>query len=224
MSSDSSSSSSSPSSQSAPPVTSGSGSLSSSFSSQGADGCEFYLCLQRLASRHNPGAGQVDGKRIRYQVTRADNIPGAPDGEIFAYVAEPLDPGDPTTMRAQFSHVSSTVDLEEYPLNEPRPTDDPPWFRMNYVDVKVRSLSEVDLIIRDLESDIQCMMDSLAIQCEVIGEADLCFGDDPNVVTPTPPPASSSVSSQSSDSSSVPASDSSSDSSGSSESSSSSSA
>jgi hypothetical protein len=101
---------------------------------------------------------QIDGIRVRIEVQCAYNVTGA----IFAYRNLPTDPN--TGEKAGwFDHVCSPADLEEFPANAPIPGSMPEWFRLEYVDVFLRSRVEVDDFITSVRSDVQQLVSTLNI-------------------------------------------------------------
>lgn len=97
-------------------------------------------------------ASSTDGNGIRVRITASDaNL--MPE-KIFAYQVLPMKPTEEDKVGV-FDHVCSAVDLEEYPEDEPLPTVRPAWFRLDYVDVLLRSRAEVDAFIKDVIDDVQ---------------------------------------------------------------------
>ncbi len=74
---------------------------------------------------------------------------------IFAYLQEPLQPGE-AEMVDVFDHVCSPVDLQDYPVNAPRVNAVPPWFRCDSVDIEVptreQGLEALHAIVGDVTS------------------------------------------------------------------------
>jgi hypothetical protein len=92
----------------------------------------YQIDLQRDITAHTSNA--VHGTRIKITVTGASGL----SPKIFVYREIPLNPNDETKV-AQFDHVASPSDLEDFPEDAPVSGSDPPWFRLNVVDVIVRS-------------------------------------------------------------------------------------
>lgn len=101
--------------------------------------------------------GRDDAVRVRIEVACAD---GLPSDKIFAYRLLPKNPKT-GSKRGFFSHICSPADLEDYPEDEPIPTHVPPWFRLSYVDVLLRSTTEAEAFIEDVRSDIRRLLRSL---------------------------------------------------------------
>jgi hypothetical protein len=93
--------------------------------------------------------GQDDGIRLRLVASCADNMPS----KIFAYRMLPLNPQG--VQLGHFSHICSPVDLEEYPEDEPCPGHAPEWFRLDVVDVLVRSTEEAANFLAIIRDDVQ---------------------------------------------------------------------
>jgi hypothetical protein len=103
--------------------------------------------IKWLSSEYRLGID--DGYRVRFEVVCAENMPE----EIFVYREMPTNPE--TGERAGFfSHIASPVDLEEMPANEPRTGEVPEWFRLNYVDILLRSTAEAEAFIEDVREDV----------------------------------------------------------------------
>lgn len=100
--------------------------------------------------------GTDDGYRVRFDVTCADGMPAA----VFAYRLLPMDP-QTGAKAGHFSHICSPVDLEEYPINGPIPGHVPEWFRLSYVDVELRSVTEAEAFVRDVRADLARLVRSL---------------------------------------------------------------
>ncbi len=102
------------------------------------------------------GTGGYDGFRIKIVASDGDEIPDA----IFAYRMLPLQPGQAETI-GFFSHVCSSVDLEQFPLGAPRVNATPPWFRLDFVDVVLRSRAEADEFYAAVVADVANLVESM---------------------------------------------------------------
>ena len=105
-------------------------------------------------SRYN--FATTDGIRVRIEASAAALMPA----KIFAYLTLPIKPGEEERIGA-FDHVCSPTDLEEYPEDTPIADMRPEWFRLNYVDVLLRSRAEVSAFIRDVVEDVQRLKTTL---------------------------------------------------------------
>jgi hypothetical protein len=132
----------------------------------------------------------TDGLRVRIETSDAVDMPN----KIFAYLLTPLQPGA-TERTGEFNHVCSPSDLEEYPEDEPISGQRPEWFRLAFVDVVLRSRTEVYAFIRDTAADVHQLKRSLDITDRVYPAGELWIG-------PRPAESSSSSSSSSRSSSS----------------------
>lgn len=117
--------------------------------------------------------GKDDGIRVRMEVVCATGLPE----RIFAYRMLPKNPAT-GSKRGHFSHVCSPVDLEDYPEDAPIQTHVPPWFRLSFVDLLLRSETESVAFIEDVRADIRRLLRSLAAVDEVFftGEDDFFTG------------------------------------------------
>ncbi len=108
----------------------------------------------RWASSHYV-YGQDDGVRVRFDVVCA----GEMDTKVFAYRMLPLSPNGGA--EGFFSHICSPVDLEEYPEDGPLAGTSPEWFRLSYVDVLVRSVTEAEDFIAIVRDDVRRLVSTL---------------------------------------------------------------
>jgi hypothetical protein len=104
--------------------------------------------------------------------------------KIFAYQMLPLKPGAEERVGA-FDHVCSPTDLEEYPEDDPLPNYRPAWFRLNYVDVLLRSRAEVKAFIEDVAEDVQRLKTTLDIADTLLPGGQTWIGTPP---VQAPPP------------------------------------
>jgi hypothetical protein len=131
----------------------------------------------------------IDGVRLRIEASDAEDMPN----KIFAYLLMPMKPS--TLERVgNFDHVCSPVDLEEYPEDEPLANVEPAFFRLDYIDIEVRSQTELDKWLQDITADVDSLKASLDIMDDVELVREIWIG---------PPPAESSSSSDSSSSESA---------------------
>jgi hypothetical protein len=136
------------------------------------DGTGRRIKLNWYVSRYNYHA--TDGIRVRIEASNANLMPN----KVFAYLLLPLRPGDNERVGA-FDHVCSPTDLEEYPEDEPIPTIRPEWFRLDYVDVVLRSRTEVYAFIRDVAADVYNLRETLNITDRIMPAGEIWFGGDP---------------------------------------------
>jgi len=127
-----------------------------------------------------------DGVRVRFDVVCANNMAT----KIFAYRMLPLNPATGSAV-GHFSHVCSPPDLEEYPESEPSPAAAPEWFRLSYVDVLVRSVSEAADFIEAVRSDVRRLKHTLDTMDVMFAQGEEILGGD---CDPPPEPSSSSAS------------------------------
>ena len=122
----------------------------------------------------------TDGIRVRVTATNALLMPA----KIFAYQLLPLKPGADERVGA-FDHVCSPTDLEEYPEDDPIPNVRPPWFRLNYVDVLLRSRGEVKDFIENVVADVQRLKSTLDLADNLLPGGNVWIGQPP---VQAPPP------------------------------------
>lgn len=119
-------------------------------------------------------ANSTDGIRVRITASDANLMPN----KIFAYQLMPIGSADAERV-GMFDHVCSPVDLEEYPEDEPVATLRPAWFRLAYVDVLLRSRTEVDAFIRDVTADVQSLKEVLDVADDLQPSGTLWVGTPP---------------------------------------------
>jgi len=133
------------------------------------------LKLTWQVSRYN--FHSVDGIRVRITATDAALM----SDKVFAYMMLPLKAGADSKAGA-FDHVCSPTDLEEYPEDDPITNSRPAWFRLNYVDVLLRSRAEVESFIRDVVEDVQRLKNTLDLMDDLLPGGNMWIGLPP--VTP----------------------------------------
>jgi hypothetical protein len=115
------------------------------------------ISLSRDVTGHVDGT--IQGTRIKITVTSTTGL----SAKLFVYREVPLNPNDATAV-AQFDHVASPSDLEDFPEDAPTAGSDPSWFRLNVVDVVVRSRAIADelwdAILKDV-TDLKTTLDRL---------------------------------------------------------------
>jgi hypothetical protein len=128
----------------------------------------------------------IDGLRVRIWVEEAVGV----TSKIFAYQQFPKNPS--TGAKAGvFDHVCSPPDLEEFPEDEPEAASRPEWFRLDYVDVMLRSVTESDAFIEDVRADVASLVNTLNVMDTLVPTGEEWIGGEPD--------ASSSSSSNSSE-------------------------
>jgi hypothetical protein len=95
-------------------------------------------------------AGTIQGTRIK--ITAAAACGDMPT-KIFRYREVPLNPNESTKVGA-FDGVCSPADLEDMPEDTPTVNSDPSWFRLDYVDLVLRSRAEVEDLWASLYEEV----------------------------------------------------------------------
>lgn len=106
--------------------------------------------------------GSTDGIRVRIEASNANLMPS----KIFAYLLMPVGP-QAESRAGMFDHICSPSDLEEYPEDEPVTSARPAWFRLDYVDVLLRSREEVHDFIADVKQDVEALKRTLDVMDSV---------------------------------------------------------
>lgn len=117
----------------------------------------------------------VDGIRVRIEATDAALMPA----KIFAYLLLPMKPAENERVGA-FDHVCSPTDLEEYPEDAPVPNARPEWYRLNFVDVILRSRGEVNDFIKNVVDDVQRLKDTLDLMDDLLPGGEMWVGVPPS--------------------------------------------
>jgi hypothetical protein len=128
--------------------------------------------LTWTVSRYNYNG--VDGIRVRIDADAAEEMPS----KIFAYLMLPMKPGENSRSGA-FDHVCSPTDLEEYPEDEPIPDYRPEFFRLDYVDVVLRSRTEVHAFVRDVAEDVYKLKRTLDLMDRMLPGGEIWIGGEP---------------------------------------------
>lgn len=123
-------------------------------------------------SRHKI-SDEIDGRRLRLTVTDARGISDA----VFVYLTRPIDPGNPSVLVADFHKVASSVDLEELPENQPYENANPPWFRLNFVDLLFPSNRQLDECLDAIQEDLSTLITSLTVEDRLESQPEIVFGD-----------------------------------------------
>lgn len=135
--------------------------------------------LRRLSqSRHVEGS--VDGFRFRVQAYGASLMPV----EIFRFLTVPQNPlrGDLTQT---FDGVCSSVDLAEYPVGAALPDDNPPYFRLDTLDLVFRSRAEAEQAWLFILEEVTNLVNSLNIQDQLEVEEIAILGSPAPADAPT---------------------------------------
>jgi hypothetical protein len=96
------------------------------------------------------------GFRLRIEARNPSNMSAA----VFRYYKRPADTATGTS-RSELSGVCSWPDLEELPEGAPAEDDVPQAFRLNYMDVVVRSAQLADEVWQIAQSEIQRLCDTI---------------------------------------------------------------
>lgn len=117
----------------------------------------------------------VDGVRVRIEASAAEEM----SDKVFAYVLLPMMPAAGEREGA-FSHVCSPTDLAEYPEDEPIAGHRPEWFRLNYIDVHLRSRYEAKRLIQDVTDDVQRLKSTLDLMDTLLPGGTVWIGGEPS--------------------------------------------
>lgn len=102
----------------------------------------------------------TDGVRVRIDVVTV-----GVSAKLFAYRKQPFNVNTGERV-GTFSHVCSPVDLEEFPEDAPNEGAVPPWYRLDFVDIFVRSEAEADDFVKSVNEDLESLVYTLKIMNE----------------------------------------------------------
>lgn len=108
--------------------------------------------------------------RLRVDVTDPDNS-GA-DVNVFLYNRRPFNPHTEEAL-SDFMAVASAVDLAEYPVGEPHTDTAYPFFRLSYVELDFRAVSQADetwlLLVAEIDALLKALdaLENLTVTQEV---------------------------------------------------------
>lgn len=102
--------------------------------------------------------------RIRIEAT--DPTDSGMDTNVFVYRQDPINAysGDANNT---FMAVASAVDLAEYPADEPNTATEFPFFRLNYVELDVRAISQAEEFWQIVVHDVGVLIESLNVLIEL---------------------------------------------------------
>lgn len=126
--------------------------------------------------------GTDDGVRLRVVASCAEGL----SDSIFAYRLLPT--GVSGEAEATFDHVCSPPDMADYPENQPRDGEEPPWFRLSFLDVMVRSVSQADNAIAIIQSDVNRLISTLNKMDTLFHTGAEVFGSGVDCDAPEPDP------------------------------------
>jgi hypothetical protein len=106
----------------------------------------------------------IDGFRFTLQITGASQMPT----KIFRYRLVPTkiqasvsQPPVAIELKGTFDGVCSPADLEDFPEDWPAQNARPPWFRLDYIDLIVRSRAIADAAYQAILFEMDRLVDTL---------------------------------------------------------------
>lgn len=127
----------------------------------------------------------TDAFRLTIVASDAEDMPT----KIFRYLQRPSAPGS-SERTGFFDGVCSPVDLEEMPEDDPRPNEEPAWYRLETLDLLFRSQHDRDEAKTDIYGAVIALLNTLDLVDALEVQPPIWFG--------VPPESSSSSSSSSS--------------------------
>lgn len=143
-----------------------------------------------LTYRYATSPYYQDGERcmrVRFEVVCAEGL----DENVFAWRLLPLNPRT-AEAAGYFSHVCSAADLEEMPAESPREEEEPPWFRLSFVDVVFRTSGLAEQFIEYVRHDLLSLVTALRRLDTLTGAVVESIGTDCQEQIPEPSDSSSS--------------------------------
>ena len=101
----------------------------------------------------------LEGVRLRVEVTHADgNIPV----ELFLWERHRIFNNTDTRAKDRFMCVAKISDLTVYPPDDPDPSSSlPPFYRLNYFDLVIPTISDYQLTWNDVTNDVRSLIRSM---------------------------------------------------------------
>jgi len=97
---------------------------------------------------------------FRLRIECSDPSNSGADPNVFVYRRDPANPYDGTANDTFFA-VASPVDLSEYPVGEPNPDAQYPFFRLDYVELDFRATSQANevwvIVVREVNNLLQAL-------------------------------------------------------------------
>lgn len=118
-------------------------------------------------------ADEIDGCRLRIDVTEAQGL----SDHVFVYLTRPLDPRNTAELVADFHKVASSTDLETIPEGLPYPNSNPPWFRLNYIDLVFACDKHLVDALDAVKDDLATLINTLEVLDRLNATGDLVYGD-----------------------------------------------
>jgi hypothetical protein len=145
--------------------------LSSSETDACADG-KRRLKLQPFY-QHYFVANRTDGYRLRLVAEEACQMPK----EVFRFLRRPADAQG--NVYDEFTGVCSSADLEEFPVDEPGPADDPAVFRSAEVDLVFESQHRAEEAMTIILAELTALKETLDAQDVLDAQPAVWIGDAP---------------------------------------------
>jgi hypothetical protein len=95
--------------------------------------------------------------RLKVTATGTDDV----DTSIFVYLSRTLDPTE-GTKESRFDHIASPADLEDFPVGAADVDAPQAFFRLDSVDLLLRSSDELASTWEDIVEDVRSLAASLA--------------------------------------------------------------
>jgi hypothetical protein len=122
--------------------------------------------MANKANKTVSSAQSVNGFRFTMIAISTTNMPT----DIFRYRVVPTmtrtsidQPPTSVALTSSFNGVCSPADLEDFPVGWPGPNARPPWFRLNTIDIVMRSRMLVEDTYRAILDDIEHLVETLNI-------------------------------------------------------------
>jgi hypothetical protein len=117
-----------------------------------------------------------------YRVTIAARNPRDMEQAIFRYRELPVEPGQADRL-GFFDGICRPQELEDLPINAPQVNADPPWYRLDFVDVLLNSQEQGAEFLAQVEADVASLVSALdtADELDVLEDVWVGTGEPPAV-------------------------------------------
>lgn len=133
-----------------------------------------YLKVKRSAMT-SFRRGMIIGFTYKVEVIQAEGVPE----EIFVFLRIP-EPSLPGESDDQFQNIASPTDIQEYPVNEPVPGSNHPFFRLSEATLRFRSESLAEDAWRCMQSDFEALVTAWEESAELVVEEEVEYGTAPS--------------------------------------------
>jgi len=114
--------------------------------------------------------------RLRIEAERESTSDPPMEEYVFMYRRDPVNPYTNTYVDTFFA-VASPADMSEYPVGSPSPSSRFPFFRLNYVELDLRTLGEVEEVWNTIVHDVDNLLKGLDKMDNLVPTMDIVVGN-----------------------------------------------